>query len=73
MLVDNYEISGGGIITEALAEDRSHAASDPNVIAEEMVREAALRRSGGRRDDMTCICIRISETLKCRKKDARMA
>ena len=52
---------------------RSHAASDPNLIAEEMVREAALRRSGGRRDDMTCICLRISETPKRRKKDSRMA
>ncbi|MBQ4354040.1 MAG: 50S ribosome-binding GTPase [Clostridia bacterium] len=31
VLVDNYEISGGGIITEALAEDRSLAASDAQI------------------------------------------
>lgn len=43
---------------------RAHAASAPETLAEEIVREAALRRDAGRSDDMTCICVRIEEAKK---------
>jgi len=51
---------------------RSNAAATPDVIAEEMVREAALRRDQSRSDDMTCICIRILESKKRYKNPAVM-
>lgn len=46
---------------------RSHAASAPETLAEEIVHEAALRREAGRSDDMTCICVRIEEVSRRKK------
>ena len=50
---------------------RSHASAAPDVIAEEMVREAALRRDQSRSDDMTCICLRIIESKNRYKNPVR--
>lgn len=41
VLVDNYEISGGGIITAALAEDRSHTSSDAQITPSERAKYLA--------------------------------
>lgn len=47
---------------------REHAQLEPQALAEETVRAAALRRDLTRRDDMTCICLRIEEADRRAKR-----
>lgn len=46
---------------------RSGGALPAQLLCENLVREAALRRSRGRSDDMTCICMRVSAVKKKRQ------
>jgi len=55
---------GDGMMIERIA--RLSAAMPAQQLAEKLVREAAIRRSRGRSDDMTCICLHISD-LKQKK------
>lgn len=48
---------GDGLMIDRLA--RLSAGCAPEVLAERLVREAALRRGRGRVDDLSCICARI--------------
>ena len=48
---------GDGMMIERIA--RLNAACAPEKLAEELVREAGIRRSRTRSDDLTCICARI--------------
>lgn len=53
---------GDGLAIDRIA--RLSAALPPQQLAEKLVREAALRRSRGRADDMTCICLRICDAKR---------
>ena len=50
---------GDGLMIDRIARLSAHL--PPRQLAEKLVREAALRRSRGRTDDMTCICVKIGE------------
>lgn len=54
---DGVMEAGDIMMIERLA--RENAACPAQQLAEKLVREAALRRSGGRTDDLTCICARM--------------
>ena len=54
---DGVMEAGDGSMIDRLA--RLSAGCAPEVLAERLVREAALRRGRGRNDDLTCICARI--------------
>lgn len=54
---------GDGSMIDRLA--RMSAGCAPEVLAERLVREAALRRGRGRNDDLTCICARIVDARSC--------
>lgn len=54
---DGVMEAGDGLDMERYA--RENAAVQPGQLAENMVRHAALQRSGARMDDLTCICVRI--------------
>ena len=54
---DGVMEAGDGLMIDRLA--RLSAGCAPEVLAERLVREAALRRGRGRIDDLTCICARI--------------
>ena len=49
---------GDGLMIDRIARLSAHLPAQQ--LAEKLVREAAVRRSRGRSDDMTCICLRIS-------------
>ena len=56
--------SDGVMETDGMAIERSarlHAGSEPEALARELVREAGIRRSRGRNDDMTCICVKLGQ------------
>lgn len=50
---------GDGMMIERIA--RLNSACEPEQLAGELVREAAIRRARSRSDDLTCICARIGE------------
>ena len=55
--------SDGVMEADGMAIERSarlNSGSEPETMARELVREAGIRRSRGRSDDMTCICVKIS-------------
>lgn len=54
---DGVMEAGDGLDMERYA--RENTTAHPETLAENMVRHAALRRSGARMDDLTCICVRI--------------
>ena len=54
---------GDGLMIDRLA--RLSAGCAPEVLAERLVREAALRRGRGRIDDLSCICARIVDARSC--------
>ena len=56
---DGVMEAGDGSMIDRLA--RLSAGCAPEVLAERLVREAALRRGRGRNDDLTCICARIAD------------
>lgn len=56
---DGVMEAGDGLNIERCA--RENAASSPDQLAEELVRQAALQRNEDRRDDLTCICLRIGK------------
>ena len=60
---------GDGMVIDRIARLSSHL--EPQSLAEKLVREAAVRRSRGRMDDMTCLCVRIR--MKNKKTSAAEA
>ena len=65
---DGVMEAGDPLMIERLA--RAGEKLSPEQLAEQLVREAGLRRAGGRCDDLTCICARI---LDARENRARAA
>ena len=61
---------GDGLMIDRIA--RLSANLPPQQLAEKLVHEAAIRRSRGRCDDMTCICVKI-EDLRQKKNSAARA
>ena len=59
---DGVMEAGDAMLMERIA--RENAACAPEQLAETMVREAGLRRSTGRSDDLTCICVRMEDGRK---------
>ena len=56
---DGVMEAGDGMDIERAA--RLNAGSEAEELAQLLVHEAGVRRSGDRRDDMTCICVKIGE------------
>ena len=61
---------GDGLMIDRIARLNAHL--PPQQLAEKLVREAAVRRSRGRTDDMTCICVKIGEERQ-KKTSAKIA
>ena len=64
---DGVMEAGDGRMIERIV--RAGSGMQAQQLAEQIVREAALRRSHGRADDMSCICIRIEKPDE-RRRDA---
>lgn len=56
---DGVMEAGDGLCIEHYA--RENASASPEQLAESLVRQAALQRGDQRRDDLTCICVRIGD------------
>ena len=56
---DGVMEAGDGLCIERYA--RENASASPEQLAENLVRQAALQRGDQRRDDLTCICVRIGD------------
>ena len=61
---------GDGLMIDRIARLSAHL--PPQQLAEKLVREAAIRRSRGRTDDMTCICVKIGDERR-KKSSTRRA
>jgi len=59
---DGVMEAGDGLSVERYARENSHIR--PAQLAENLVRHAALQRSDGRQDDLTCICVRIGNAKR---------
>lgn len=57
---DGLMEAGDALLMEHLT--REHAACPPQQLAETLVREAGMHRDCNRRDDLTCICLRVEAT-----------
>lgn len=61
---DGVMEAGDGMMMDRIA--RRNGDAPPEALAEELVREAGLRRSRGHSDDLTCICARLMEEKRQR-------
>ena len=63
---DGVMEAGDGMMIERIA--RLGSQWEPQRLAEQLVREAGMRRARNRNDDMTCICIRLKDVCPRRQR-----